>query len=99
LFAQRSLIIAHRYSPIYPQPTFRVTLWILCFFRIREFQWHPGYQQKILVQCFAYSASIGGNRSAKTPKNFMYLGHHAPVHSGTPTATIVVVSPPQTAWG
>jgi hypothetical protein len=86
-------------SPSYPQPPTAVTSWILCFFSHPAREWHPDYQQKIVVQCFAYSASITGNSSAKNPKDFMYLEHHAPVYSGTTTASKVVVSPLQTVWG
>ena len=54
---------------------------------------------EIVVQCFSYSASISRNSSARPPKDFMYLGHHGPMYSGTATATKVVASPLQVARG
>jgi len=54
---------------------------------------------EILMQCFAYSASISRNSGAKSPKDCMYLGHQALVYCGTATATKVVASPLQVARG
>src|SRR2546430_2824818 len=91
-----SLAARDSLPPTYPQPLIPATFWILCPFWDWVCRWNPAYQQKFFVQCFAYSASISCNSSAKSPMDFMYLGHHAPVDSGTSTATIVVVSPLQT---